>query len=250
MYVKKHINNLEKKIMCISLALLIGITLINPIGVTFAFTDFEEIQTVFTEELSEDKLSSHVKLVISENENQVIESIQLPDGTKVIKDEFQRNNENKLLFEYNATENKTLEYVVKYTENEENQTEMKTKTVTYEVSDIKTVDDMKLEIDAKDISYSIGEEVDFRKDIIVHNEDNIDITNQLDIDILNYGGYKDKNIGEYEFTYQVKHPVSQKEYTFSRNIVINGEVDNKKEEPTEKKSVQSDKVKEIGRAHV
>ena len=234
---KNHIKNLEKKIMCISLVLLIGTTIINPNAITFAFADFEEIQAKFSEKLSDDKLSSTVQLIIEQRENQEIESVQLPDGTKVAKADFKQNEEERVVFDYTANENKELEYVVEYIETPETATandaavpegqevvqenqEIKTKTLKFEVSDLKTLDDMKLDITAKDIFYKLGEKVDFRKDIMILNEDGEDITSQLSFDITSYNDYKADIAGSYKIDYNVKHPVSGQEYAFSRKIDI------------------------------
>lgn len=242
---KNHIKNLEKKIMCISLVLLIGTTIINPNAITFAFADFEEIQAVFNEKLSDDKLTSSIQLVIDQRENQEIKSVQLPDGTKVAKADFKKNEEEKYVFDFTANENKELEYVVEYIENsetvpaddtavpegqeavQENQ-ELKTKTLKFEVSDLKTLDDMKLDITAEDVSFKLGEKVDFKKGITIINEDSENITDSLSFDIVNYNGFSENNPGTYKIEYNTKHPISQQEYAFSRKIEVITDSSNEK----------------------
>lgn len=156
---KNRIKSLEKKIMCISLGLLICITVINPNIITFAYEDFQGIESEFHEKVSTDQISSDVQLMIKIKENQNIESLVLPDGSRVKKERFQKKDDQTLIFHYEATENKKLNYVVEYTETKMEETgevktsELKTSDLSYEVKNLRTLKDILSE--DKDITVDI-----------------------------------------------------------------------------------------------
>ncbi|MEG0361239.1 MAG: DUF5011 domain-containing protein [Longicatena sp.] len=231
---KKKKNSLSKKIIAVMLCAFIITVSINPGFTSYVYANSTEIQGVFDQTLSEGDTSAIVDLRIDEVEDKSIESITLPDQTKIQKDNFKRDENNKFLFEYTATENKKLEYVVEYTEKQQNvdntslenspkepiTPEIKKETLTYEVKGIVAPKEKTLVIDAKDITYTVGESIDFRKDITVRNENDIDITESLNFNIVDYGGYSQDKTGDFEIKYDVLHPDTGQVYNFSRLLTV------------------------------
>lgn len=221
----KRNKSISKKIMVLMLSIFLVTVSIHHGFASNVYADSMDIQGVFSETLSADKSSTVVDLRIEEPIDKTIESITLPDQRKIVKEEFKRDERNQFLFEYTAIENKKLEFVVEYTEQEVSeqtfiQDEVKKETLTYEVKDIIVSNESTLKIDAKDITYKIGEEMDLKKDILITDENDTNITSQLDFNIFNYGGFTKDVVGSYELMYAVNHPISKKEYVFSRKVNI------------------------------
>lgn len=226
-------KKVESKILCVAMAFLIGTTIINPNFISSAFAEQKELQTSFEEILSEDKLSSNIKLMIRENEKQSIISVVLPDGSVIPKENLIEENGNTYI-EYVADKNTELNFVVQYEEKQSNDTateniesteplndsEMKAETLTYVVSDIKSIDDMELKIVAQDLEYTIGDEINLLEGIEIKDENDVLVTDNVTINISNENEINKSKEGVYNVIYSVAHPVSNKEFTFTRKVTL------------------------------
>lgn len=233
---KKRKNYIGKKIIVIMLIVFVATISIDSNFASYVFANSIKIHGIFNHKLSEDKTSAIIDLRIEETSDKEITSLTLPDQSKIEKEDFKRDDNNLLYFEFKATENEKLEYTVEYleknggestasesvTQQNVDTSEVKKEILTYEVKDIEKPKEPILQIEAKDSTYKLGEEVDFRKDITIKNEKDLDITNELNFNVLNYGGYKENTLGSYEIEYEVVHPKTQKTYHFSRNVIISG----------------------------
>ncbi|MEG0528036.1 MAG: hypothetical protein RR531_11025, partial [Longicatena sp.] len=226
---KRKSVRIEKRIIAFTLAFVIGIVSINPNDVAFAYSDIisDVIDATFSEVLSEDKQTTNVKLEINEKENQTIESVTLPDGTKVMKDTFKYTENSNIFVEFTASSNGKLTYIVTYTETLETaedgtstSTEPKDENISFDVETIKSFDDMKLSITADDIQTSIGEKIDLLKGITIKDEDDKDVSDTTAVTITDEDGFDIQKAGTYEITYSAEHPISKMEFSFTRKVQV------------------------------
>lgn len=239
---KKKRNNYEKKLIAISLAVFIAVVSINPSGVIFAYGESVSaiLDAEFQEVLSEDSMSATITLQIDEKDNQEIVAITMPDGSKVEKEKFEYDENKNIIVNYLASDNGELSYTVSYKEiNAEADVSiseddkqvvdeavtdttdvMKEEKITYEVSNIKSINDMNLEFVAPELSSPVGTEIDVMKDIVIKDEDGNDVTSLVNIEVSDYDGFSKDKVGAYKVTYRTLHPLSGEAYTFSRVINI------------------------------
>lgn len=233
------VENKTSKLYKVMIALTIAFTSIFSLNITTrGLSARERINASIEEKLADDQLSAQLLLTILPNANQEVESILTPDGDVVSKEELTTTN-GSVILEETVSKNKTYEYEVRYTEtkideNGENSVEKKEQTVSYEVKDIKTKEDMFLTITGKDIT--VESEKELLNGIRVLDEDKKDVTEKSELKVLDKGGFDINKLADYEVSYIAKHPITKKEFSFKRKVklvkkVVPGvEVENKTNE--------------------
>ncbi|SKA04098.1 InlB B-repeat-containing protein [Anaerorhabdus furcosa] len=113
---KKKIGSLCKKLSIAMLCICSINVCIDSEFISYIQGETIEIQSTFSETLSEDKKSSNIQLTIDPKENQLIETITLPDGTVIDETFMDKISDRKVQVTYVANENDTYKFVVDYVE--------------------------------------------------------------------------------------------------------------------------------------